>query len=203
LIEVRPEKFTLVGYDPGDVRLLVEEAAARAGVTDVVVDVDEGLPLPITGFTADVADGRGEIWISGGSLENGKVPSTLHPEYAAVELTAAMLRVGDRMRPGFAEAPTDEELTDRDRAAWETWSYGRCARMGLAVREQRSRYAMRLYHGFTDVTDAAFERLWAADDLTWSDLVAIGEPTAAADPRPPTKAQRAAMRAERSKEPAG
>jgi len=203
LIEVRPVELTLVDYDPGEVRRLVEEAAARAGVTDVVVEIDEGLPLPLTGFTANVVDGRGAIWISGGSLENGRFPATLQPDHAAVELTAAMLRVADRMRPGFADAPTDEELTDRDRAAWETWAYGRCVRMGLAVREQRSRYAMRLYQGFTDVTDGAFERLWAVDELSWADLVAIGEETAAVDPRPPSKEQRAAMRAARPKEPAG
>lgn len=203
MIEVRPEELTLVDYDLAELRRLVDEAAARAEVADVVVEIDEGLPLPITGFTAGVTDGRGAIWISGGSLENGRYPRTLHPDHAAVELTAAMLRVADRMRPGFADAPTEEELTDRDRAAWETWAYGRCARMGMAVREQRSRYAMRLYQGFTDVTDAAFERLWAADDLTWADLAAIGEQTAAVDPRPPTKAQRTSMRTQRAKEPAG
>jgi len=203
VIEVRPEAFTLVGYDHDEVRRIVEEAAARVGATDVVVEIDESLPLPITGFTADVVDGRGSIWISGGSLENGRVPTTLHPEHAATELTAAMLRIADRMRPEFADASPEQELTDRDRAAWETWAYGRCARMGLAVREQRSRYAMRLYHGFTDTTDAAFERLWSTDDLAWDDLVELGRETAAVDPRPPTKEQRTAMRAARSKAPAG
>lgn len=194
MIGVKPEEFTLVDYDAAQVRRLVEKAATLAGVTDVLVDVDEELPLPLTGFTVDVVDGRGEIWISGGSLENGRDPTHVHPDFAAVELTAAMLRVRDRMQPGFADAPVDDELTDRDRAAWETWAYGRCARMGLAVREQRSRYALRLYHGFTDATDAAFERLWAADELSWRELVAIGEQTAAVDPRPPAKERRTAMR---------
>jgi hypothetical protein len=103
-----------------------------------------------------------------------------------VELTVAMLRVDDRNHPGFVDAPVDEDLTDRDRCAWETWAYGRCARLGLEPRVQRCRYGLRLHHGFTDVTDAAFERLWAAgdDELTWADLVAIGEETAAVDPRP-------------------
>jgi hypothetical protein len=184
LIEVRPETFTLVEYDAHEVRRLAAEAAARAGVTDVEVEIDEELPMPITACTSDVVDGRGRIWMSGGNLEDPKDPQHFQAELAASELTVAMLRVRDRLQDGFAGAPPDEELSDRDRAAWDTWAYGRCARLGVPVREQRSRYAMRLYHGFTDVTDAAFERLWAADDLAWESLVAIGEETASVDPRP-------------------
>jgi len=194
LIELRPETFTLVQFDADEVRRIAKEAAARAGVTDAVVEIDEELPQPITAFVAGVVEGRGQIWMSGGNLEDARNPAQLHVDNAEVELTAAMLRVRDRLQPGFAAAPDESELSDRDRAAWETWAYGRCARLGLAVREQRSRYALRLFQGFTDVTDAAFERLWAADELTWDDLVKIGDDTAAVDPRPPVAANRVATR---------
>lgn len=196
MIEVRPETFTLVAFDGAEVRRLAEEAAARAGIDDAEVEIDEELPMPITGTAVEVVDGRGRIWMSGGSIEDPKEPQDLDRGLAATELTAAMLRLRDRLRPEFAGAPPDPELTDRDRTTWETWAYGRCARLGLPVREQRSRYALRLYHGFTDVTDAAFERLWAADDLGWDDLVAVGEETAAVDPRPAPKSRGPVRRAD-------
>lgn len=184
MIELTPEEFTLVFYDAAEVRSLVEAAAARAGLDDVVVQIDEELPLPITGTFVDVVDGRASVWISGGSLEDPKNPQELEHDVAAEELTIAMLRAADRSGAGFADAPADRDLTERDRASWDTWASGRAERLGVTIRVPRAHYGMRLHHGFTDVADAAFERLWAADALTWADLVAIGEDTAAVDPRP-------------------
>jgi hypothetical protein len=48
------------------------------------------------------------------------------------------------------------------------------------------RYDFRLQHGFSDATDAAFDRLWDARTLTWDGLREICKETGAAD-RPPSK----------------
>jgi hypothetical protein len=55
-------------------------------------------------------------------------------------------------------------------AAWETYSVGRLERLGIPVNKQRWRYNFRNRHGFTDVVDTAFDRLWAGDGLTWETL---------------------------------
>jgi hypothetical protein len=52
---------------------------------------------------------------------------------------------------------------------------GRLGRLGYRVHEQRWRYNFRNRHGFTDQADAAFDRIWAADALTWSDLTALSD----------------------------
>ena len=47
---------------------------------------------------------------------------------------------------------------------------GRLERLGYRAQRQRRLYHFRNRHGFTDVADAAFERLWTADGLTWADI---------------------------------
>ena len=42
-------------------------------------------------------------------------------------------------------------------------------------------------HGFTDVSDRVFDRLWSADGLTWAELVAASEEAEAARPAAPAK----------------
>jgi hypothetical protein len=48
------------------------------------------------------------------------------------------------------------------------------------VQEQRRRYHFRNRHGFTDVADAMFERLWNGDGLTWAEIEAACSATEAA-----------------------
>jgi len=45
--------------------------------------------------------------------------------------------------------------------------------MGVPVNQQRWKYNFRNRHGFTDVADAAFERVWQSDGLTWGELETI------------------------------
>ena len=59
---------------------------------------------------------------------------------------------------------------------------GRVERAGYFAHPDRRRYQFRLRHGFTDVADQAFDRLWAADALTWADIEAVCAETAAAKP---------------------
>ena len=59
---------------------------------------------------------------------------------------------------------------------------GRLARLGYPPQRQRRLYHFRNRHGFTDAADAAFDRLWAADGLTWAEIVAISDDAIARQP---------------------
>ena len=51
-VEVVPEQFTLVEYDAGVIAGIAEELASKVGLPDDVpirVEIDEELPLPLTG----------------------------------------------------------------------------------------------------------------------------------------------------------
>jgi len=111
--------------------------------------------------------------VESGAFEDSKRPREQSETATAVSLGRILLRTRDRLQGGFGEAPADDELSLRQMAAWETYSAGRLARMGLTVNQQRWRYNFRNRHGFTDVADAAFERIWAADGLSWTELEAI------------------------------
>ena len=191
-ITVSPETFTLVKFDRARLIALAEEAAAAVAFpadVDVVIEVDEALPHPLTGSYAEIVDGRAELWFTGGSLEDPRYQSALSEVNAIVEFGAALLRAHDRLSDGFIEATADAELSDRMRAIWDTYAEGRLARLdGFEVREPRRRYAYRLYCGFSDVADSAYAQLWTADGLTWADLVEIAARLDAADARErPTK----------------
>ncbi len=169
-VEVTPEQFTLVEYDAGVIGGLAEELATKVGLPDdtsIRIEIDEELPLPLTGSTADVVAGRAELWFSGANFEDGRHRATFNEPVARTELAAALFRARDRL-DGFADAPVDEDLSDGQRAAWEAWAEGRTARIGEFTRKVRRQYVFRLYNGFTDVADQSFERLWTGDGFTWS-----------------------------------
>lgn len=196
-VEVSPEQFTLVEYDASVIAGITEELASKVGLPDDVpvrIEIDEELPLPLTGSTADVVDGRAELWFSGANFEDGRHRAVFNDELARTDLAMALFRAGDRLH-GFADAPADEGLTDAQRSAWEAFAEGRAARLGEFTRKVRRQYVFRLYNGFTDVADDAFERLWTADRFTWAELDALCAQCKAADPRPEPK-QRSAIRKE-------
>ena len=183
-VEVTPEQFTLVQYDAGVIAGIAEELASKVGLPDDVpvhIEIDEELPLPLTGSTADLVDGRARLWFSGAN-------------FARADLAMARFRAGDRLT-GCGDAPAADGLSDGQRAAWEAFAEGRAARLGEFARRVRRQYVFRLYNGFTDVADDAFERLWTADRFTWSELDALCAECKAADPRPEPK-QRSAIRKE-------
>ena len=189
-VEVIPQEFTYVKFDAGTIAGLTEELAARVGLPDdvpIVVEVDEELPSPLTGSAVNIVDGKAMLWFSGGNFEDGRHRMAFHEAMARDELAVSLFRARDRLQPGFAGAPPDEELSDAQRGLWDTWADGRAERIGEAVRRVRRQYVFRLYNGFTDVADAAFDRLWSAGELSWADLEAVGAECAAADPRPQAK----------------
>ena len=201
-VEITPEQFTLVKYDAGVIAGIAEELATKVGLPDDVpihIEIDEELPLPLTGSTADVIDGRAELWFSGANFEDGRHRATFNEQLARTDLTMELFRAGDRLE-GFADAPVDEELTDAQRAAWEALGEGRAERLGEGARKVRRQYVFRLYNGFTDVADNTFERLWAGDNFTWGELQSLCAECKAADTRPEPK-QKSAIRKESLRAP--
>lgn len=203
-VTVTPDPFKLVPYDTATIARIAAEAAGLVGFPDgveVSLDVDEVLPHPLTGTFVDVvAPGRVEIWMSGANFEDPKRPLKFQGELARAELVRAFLRGADRLRTDFAGAPADEDLTDRQRAAWDVWTEGRLERLGVpGARPDRLLYHYRLQHGFNDVADAVFDRLWAASALTWDDLERACAETDALDTR--ARPKRTALRREQLRAP--
>ena len=166
---VRPDPFTLIAYDAKEIAAIVDDAAALVGVdpsVDIKVEVDEELFAPLVGHTSDVVDGCVKLWISGGNLEDNRRPRTFSSAQARRDFSLAMLRAKDRLSEEYADAPPDGDLSRGERAAWDVYTAGRAARLGIPVRRQAQLYDYRMQHGFTDVADAAFERLWNADTVT-------------------------------------
>ena len=185
-----PAEFTLVKFNADEVRALISEMIVAVGFppdVPVTVEMDEVLPHPLTASSVEIRDGSAMLWFTGGCFENPKRQTGMSVENTRVELGAALCRAKDRLSAGFADAPSDDELDDRQRGIWDASAEGRVARLGFPVREPRRRYMFRLFAGFNDVADAAFERLWAAEELTWSELAATSDELAAVDTRPPRR----------------
>jgi hypothetical protein len=187
-VTVTPDPFTLIEYNAQDIAQIAEEAAAAAGIdpgVDIEIEVDEELFAPLVGHSTDVVDGVIKVWISGGNLEDNRKPRTFSADQTRRDLTIALLRGKDRL-DSFATAPPDASLSRGERAAWEVFAVGRASALGAPVRHQAQLYEFRLQHGFTDVADAAFERLWNAPSMTWDGVREICKETGAAD-RPDSK----------------
>jgi hypothetical protein len=193
-VSVTPDPFVLVNYDSGVLASLIEKVASRVGLpddVDIAIEVDEALPRPLIASYVDVdatggGQGRVSIWCSGGNFEHPQYPRRFDDAGAEVKLAVDLTRAVDRLG-GFADAPPDSELSERQREAWDTAAAGRVARLGYAVREPLVRYHFRLSNGFGDSVDAVYERLWGVADITWAELDAACAETAAADQRPTPK----------------
>ena len=188
-VTITPDPFTLINYDVGVISAIVEDAAALVGFppdVEISLEVDEELFPPLTGHMADVVDGRAVLWISGANFEDTRRPRHFEAEQARADLAQMLLRAKDRLSDDFAGAASDREITRGERIAWDIYAIGRSERLGIAVRRQRELYDFRLQHGFTDVADAAFERCWAAERMTWAGIREICKETGAAD-RGPSK----------------
>jgi hypothetical protein len=190
-ISLTPETFTLVKYDAAALLAVAQDAAAAVGVpedTALVIEVDEALPGPLIASASEAAPGRFSCWFSGGCFEDPKRQAELQPEMSKSEFGAAFLRARDRLDGGFEDAPSDSDISERQRAIWDVYADGRLKRLGgFLVNEARRRYTYRLRAGFNDVADAEYDRIWNADAFSWSELEAVEARLAAADPRPEVK----------------
>jgi hypothetical protein len=173
-VTVTPEKFTMVAYDADAIAAIVQKLLDQIGLSDVDVQikVDETSPL---GRTQVVSQDPVVIETESGAIEDPKRPRQLSEPGAADVLGRALLRVADRRRPEFADAPADGDLSLPQSVAWAVYSNGRLERLGYQSQRQRWLYHFRNRHAFTDVADAAFDKLWAGPSLTWSEIVALSE----------------------------
>ena len=173
-VTVAPEQFTFVAFDAAVIGRIVSDLLDRLGMTEhsVHVDVDESSPI----VRIKVEDGEPIVLrAESGAFEDPRRPRQLSEENVATNAGRALLRVRDRRDGSFAAAPPDAEVTLPLVAAWDTYAVGRLGRLGYPVHEPRWRYNFRNRHGFTDAADAAFDRVWAADALTWSELTSISD----------------------------
>jgi hypothetical protein len=181
-VEVRPETFSMVLFDGAEIRALVEHLAGQIGLPDdatIVVDIDETTPLG----RANVASVDPiTLRLESGALEDPKRPRQLNPEGATDVLGRLLLEVRDRLDPAFGDPPADDDLSLPHATAWQVYCVGRLGRLGHRVQRQRRLYQFRNRHGFSDVADAAFDRLWTADAVTWTELTAISDDARAALP---------------------
>jgi hypothetical protein len=178
-VTVTPAEFVLVLFKHDEVLEVAERVVATVGIDPerpVVVAVNENTPLQrvelrsLDPVTLDVESG---------ALEDPRRPRKLSVPNAEASLSKALYRVRDRLDGSFADAPPDDKLTNAQRSAWGVYAVGRASRAGFHAQEQRQRYGFRNRHQFSDAADAAFDKLWAADTLTWTELLAISDPLAA------------------------
>ena len=182
-ITVVPEEFTLVQFEANRIAEVAADVADTIGFpdgTEVRVEVDEQSPL---GKTEVVGIDPVTVAIESGAFEDAKRPRHLSELSVRSVLGRLLFRAHDRLASSFADAPPDDDLPLRLHVAWDVYAVGRCERLGWGVQKERRRYHFRIRHGFTDVADAAFNRLWAAEDLSFADLQAVCEETEAADVR--------------------
>ena len=178
-VTVDPQTFTMVNFDAARIAVLAEAAADAIGLPadiEVRVEVREASPLgrsrlesidPIT------------LNVHGGAFESTTEPRNLSDRAVNDVVGRLLFRAKDRLDPAFGDPPATDELPLPASTAWDAYCLGRFSRLGYDVKKPRRLYHFRNRHGFTDVADATFERLWAADGLTWADIEAACAETAA------------------------
>jgi hypothetical protein len=171
-VTVKPAVFTLVDYDSGTIKAIAEKLVADIGlgVSEVIVEVDETNPLgKVTLESADPL----HITVESGAFEDPKRPRQLGRLSVADVLGGQFFQFKDRSDPAFGAPDDDDDLDLAYKVAWRIYSAARLSRLGYRAQRQRRLYHLRNRCGFSDATDEAFERLWTAEDLTWSDIVEL------------------------------
>jgi hypothetical protein len=175
-VTVSPESYNLIEFEADRIRAVASTLADQIGVqVPVRIEVDETTPL-------------GRAWTSSleplvlsvesGAFEDPKRPRHLSERSVADVLGRLLFRVRDRLDPAFGDVPADDDLSLPESTAWDAYAVGRLARLGYPAQRQRRLYHFRNRHGFSDVADAAFERLWTGDGLSWADIQAVCAETA-------------------------
>ena len=181
-VEVRPTEFSMVFFDAAEIQGIVEKLVAEIGLPSdlhVTVEIDETTPM---GRARVASIDPVLITAESGALEDVKAPRRLSEVGTLDVIGKLLLSVRDRLDPAFGDPPADDELTLQESVAWEVYCVGRLGRLGHPVQRQRRLYQFRNRHGFTDAADAAFAKLWGADDLTWTDISATSQEALAALP---------------------
>ena len=174
-VEVRPTEFSMVFFDAAEIQGIVEQLVAEVELPrdlSVTLDIDETTPMG----RARVASVEPlVITAESGALEDVKAPRQLSRAGTLDVIGKLLFSVRDRLDPAFGDPPAEDELTLQESVAWEVYCVGRLGRLGHPVQRQRRLYQFRNRHGFTDAADAAFDKLWTAEQLTWSDIKATSD----------------------------
>lgn len=179
-VVVTPETFTLVFYDAARIAALAGDVADRIGLpadAELRVEVDERMPLGRVRVTSLAPI---TVSIEGGAIEDAKHPRQLSERGVLDVLGRTLRKVQDRLDPAFGEPPADDDLTLAQQVAWNAYAEGRNEALGFEVQKQRWLYHFRNRHGFNDVADGVFNRLWEGDGLRWADIEAACAATEAA-----------------------
>lgn len=173
-VHVTPETFVNVFFEADEIRRIATELLDQIGLdVDLHLEIDESTPL---GRVDVVSLDPVTIAVQSGAFEDKKGPRRLGPVETADNLGRILFKVADRLDPEFGTPPPiDEVLPLPLYVAWDTYAMGRLARLGHKAQRQRRLYAFQLRHGFTDVADAVFDRLWQAESLTWDEIVAASD----------------------------
>jgi hypothetical protein len=179
-VDVTPQEFVMVKFDASRIADLAAEVADKVGLpgdTVLQIEVDEQEPL---GRTTVQSIDPISIKVEGGAFEDAKRPRQMSERGIVDVLGRILFRVKDRLDPAFGTAPDDADLTLQQQTAWDAYAVGRADRAGLPTQQARRLYHFRNRHGFSDVADMVFARLWSADSMTWADIDAACAETAAA-----------------------
>jgi hypothetical protein len=179
-IRVTPQEYTYTTYEAGEIERIVLRLAGEVGLDDATIEIDVDESTPLARTRIESIDEPVRVHIEGGALEDPTAPRELRERLTSETVGRLLLRVVDRRSGRFADAPADEDLSLAQLTAWETSCLGRLERLGYDVRPPRRRYHFRTRHGFSDVADAVFDRLWATDELSWADIDAACAETEAA-----------------------
>lgn len=181
-VVVTPERFTLVKFDAAAIARTVEGLADALGVPaddEVQVEVDEEGILAKTEVRSldPIA-----LWLQGGAVEDPKRPREVSEDRVVDAVGLLLVEALDRRSSDFGAPPLGDELELPVLVAWQVHA---AARLGaVAGRDQRDRrlYHFRNRHGFTDVADRAFERLWSTEPLTFAQVQQLSDEARAAQP---------------------
>lgn len=172
-VSVTPDTFSLVDFDAAEIVEIAEELAVSVGLPpglDVQIAIDESTPL--ARVTVESSEPLA-LRIEGGAFEDPKRPRQLSRARVVDVLGLHFFQARDRLDPSIGAPPVDADLPIAHKVAWDTYAMGRVERLGHPAQRQRRLYHFRNRHGFTDAADAAFDRLWSADRLTWAQLMQI------------------------------
>ena len=172
-VTVTPAEFHFVKFESQEIVDVVTELAELLGVANPIqVIIDETTPLSnlASGVDGVSSDSTLTLRAESGALEDTKRFTHFSADAARDSLGRTLLRAKDRLRSDYADTPDDAELSLAENAAWDTYCAGRLERMGVELNKKRWLYNYRNRFGFSDDCDAAFERIWSSDDLSWAEL---------------------------------
>ena len=177
-VSVTPQEFHFVKFDAAEIAALTAKVADAIGLpADTVIELEIDEATPAGRARLESLDPI-KLHVEGGAIEDPTAPRTFSERLGADVIGRLLLRAKDRSTPGFGDAPADADLDLMQQTAWDTACMGRLERLGYDVRKPRRLYHFRNRHGFSDVADRVFDRLWAAESVTWAELEAACAETA-------------------------